>query len=289
MYDIKLSVCITAYNRAKGLDSTLESLSHQTRLPDELIVSDDCSPYSASDIVEKWRNKFPSLIFNRNQTNLNMPGNLNVAINLTNGEYIANLHDADTFDPTMLEKWEMALDNHPTAGFVFSGLRNWPILSKSDNGIILHNVDPITEGRIFFENNFLHKFPSIVWGTVMARRSAYQNLLPFDPEFGFISDVDMWMRMCLNNDVAYVREPLICLDNSPSAFRTFNWDRLAKLEKMQKVNIRRFYEDNPHRIKREMRIHHRISRREYLRRIAGRIWHKDLQSFTKGVKLLSKL
>lgn len=280
---MKLSVCVTAYNRAIGLNSTLESLSCQTRLPDELIVSDDCSPYNAAEIVGKWRKKFPFVVYNRNQTNLNMPANLNKAINLAHGEFIANLHDADTFDPTLLEKWERALDNYPKAGFVFSGIGNWNNEARSDNGIILHDVQPYTEGLKFFENNFLHKFPSIVWGTVMARRSVYETLLPFDPEFGYISDVDMWMRMCLKNDVAYVREPLIILDNSPSTFRSFRWDRLIMLEKMQVANICRFYKDFPDRLEEELKVHRKITRREYLRRIAGRMWHRDLFNVKEGL------
>src|SRR5262249_7624821 len=31
----------------------------------------------------------------------------------------------------------------------------------------------------------------------------------YDPSCGFISDVEMWMRLSSHGDVAYVREPLI--------------------------------------------------------------------------------
>lgn len=286
---MKLSVCITTYNRAKELDITLDSLYHQTRLPDELIISDDCSPDNTQEIVEKWRKVFPALIYNRNKTNLYMPGNLNAALNLAGGEYIANLHDADTFDPTLLEKWERALDQYPSAGFVFSGIGNWPTRSKSENGIILHDVEPFTKGLIFFNKNYLHKFSSIVWGTVMARRSAYKTLLPFDARFGFISDVDMWMRMCLEHDIAYVREPLIILDHSPTPERSFKWDRLETLKEMQEINIKRFYKDLPDPLEKELKIHRIITKHEYLRRIAGRIWHRDWPSIKEGMNLYFKL
>ena len=286
---MKLSVCITTYKRAKELDITLDSLYHQTRLPDELIISDDCSPDNTPEIVEKWRKVFPALIYNRNKTNLYMPGNLNAALNLAGGEYIANLHDADTFDTTMLEKWERALDQYPSAGFVFSGIGKWPTKSKSENGVILHDVEPFTNGRVFFEKNFLHKFSSIVWGTVMARRSAYETLLPFDARFGFISDVDMWMRMCFEHDIAYVREPLILLDHSPTPERSFKWDRLETLKEMQEINIKRFYKDLLDSLEKELKIHRIITKHEYLRRIAGRIWHRDWSSTKEGMNLYFKL
>ena len=100
--NIKLSVCVTTYNRAQGLDRTLASLSAQTRLPDELIISDDCSPDDTAQVAARWKAKFPLLRYNCNPRNLNMPGNLNVAIGMAQGEYIANLHDADVFAPTFL-------------------------------------------------------------------------------------------------------------------------------------------------------------------------------------------
>ncbi len=59
-----------------------------------------------------------------NQSNLYMPGNFQICLRIqeTTGDCVANLHDADVFDPTLLEKWERALNEHPTTGFVFCGV-----------------------------------------------------------------------------------------------------------------------------------------------------------------------
>ena len=50
---------------------------------------------------------------------------------------------------------------------------------------------------------------SSVLGTVMAGRIAYDEKGIFNPRYGFISDVDMWLRLAHARDVAYVPEPLI--------------------------------------------------------------------------------
>lgn len=284
---IKLSVCVTAYNRKSGLDRTLESLSRQTRQPDELIVSDDCSPDDPRDVVEKWAGCFRRFRYNRNRRNLNMPGNLNLAISLARGTYIANLHDADEFDPTLLEQWELALDAYPTAGFVFSGVRSIPGTGTVEQ-LDLHPVPPLMKGADFFERHFLHRFASYVWGTVMARRSAYEELLPFDATYGPYSDVDMWMRMCMHYDVAYVREPLILLDNSPATWRRFNWERIDITQQMQVDNIKRFYAHDPKRLVQEIRRHHTALRLMYVRRILGRIRHVDLEGVLEGVSRLRR-
>jgi len=295
----RLSVCITTYNRAALLDRTLASLSSQTRQPDELIISDDCSPDNTTQVVEKWRTRFPQLLYNKNPRNLNMPGNLNAAMSMATGEYIANLHDADEFAPSLLEDWEKALDANVSAGMVFCGVAGGQPETKYNDGITvqsggitLHNVAPITAGREFYEKYFLHRLSSIVWGTVMARRSAYDKLLPFDSAFGFVSDVDMWMRMCLYYDVAYVRKPLIILDHSPSKERgagKLNWVWLDNGRKMQEVNIKRFYNDQPERMRREIRRHCQLVQWIYLRRMIGRVRHRDWNGVGEGLRLCRKL
>lgn len=297
--NMKLSVCLTTYNRARALDRTLGSLSAQTRLPDELIVSDDCSPDDTLQVVARWKSRFPLLRYNRNACNLYMPGNLNVAIGMAQGDYIANLHDADEFAPSLLEDWEKALDDHPSAGFVFCGVAGWqPEKEYNDGiyvqsgGIILHNVAPITAGREFYESYFLHRVSSIVWGTVMARSLAYNKLLPFDSAFGFVSDVDMWLRMCLYYDVAYVRKPLIILDHSPSKEREagkLNWEWLDNGRKIQEVNIKRFYNDQPERMRREIRRHRQLVQWIYLRRMIGRVRHRDWNAVREGLRLCRNL
>ncbi len=289
---VKLSVCLTTYKRSGLLDRSLATLAAQTRLPDELVVSDDCSPDDTIAVAEKWRPSFPRFLYNRNSKNLGMPGNLNVGIGLTTGTYVANLHDGDRYAPTLLEKWEASLDHHPNAGFVFCGIGGWPLGEESDRGVILHDVAPLTGGREFFERHFLHRLSSIVWGTVMARRSAYDALLPFDPAFGFVSDVDMWMRMCLGYDVAYVREPLILLDHEPTPERApmvFNWSWLETSRRMQLVNIHRFFANDALRRQRELRRHARVVQGVWARRLLGRLRHRDWKGFSRGVDLARNL
>ncbi|MBA7575915.1 hypothetical protein ES708_17751 [subsurface metagenome] len=285
---IKISVCVTTYNRAELLDNTLRSLAKQTHPPDELIVSDDFSQDNTQQIVKKWQKRFKRFIYNRNSSNLYMPGNLNVAVGLSSGKYIANLHDGDEFDPFLLEKWEKMLDYYPTAGFVFNAVAT----RQSDHSpqiLTLHDVDPFTPGREFFKKYMLHKYTSIVWGTVMARSAVYKKLLPFDNKFGFISDVDMWMRICLDHDVAYIKEPLVFLDNTPTQERSFSWDRLETIRKMQLANIKRFYGDNQKKLRKQLFIHTIKTQRLYIKRILGRIRHKDWKEFQKGLILFQKL
>jgi len=283
---VKVSVCITTYNRAKGLEQTLASLAAQTRLPDEVVVSDNCSTDDTKAVALQWVGRLPGFQYFRNSANLGMPRNLNLAIGRTVGSYIANLHDADTFAPTLIERWESALDAHPSAGFVFSGVGGWQERTRQGGGVILHDVDPLTPGRSFYERHLRHRFSSIVWGTVMARRGAYDLLLPFDEQFGYISDVDMWMRMCYHFDVAYVREPLILLDHTPQ-FRSknVNWDMVEWAHRIQLLNLQRFYGRDPARLASEFLAHQAAARRFLARRLVGRLRHLDWSGARRSIEM----
>jgi hypothetical protein len=185
-----------------------------------------------------------------------MPGNLNAAIAAAKGDFIANLHDADEFDPRLLEFWERALLQHPSAGIVFCGL-DAKRYSEGAGRVWIHELAPVTPGRAFFEARYVGASGSPIWGTVMARRSVYRRHFPFDCRFGPWADVDMWMRICATHDIAYVPLPLISLDQSSSSFRTFRWDTVLLIHAMYFLNIRRMADsdDQCRRWLRRQRLH----------------------------------
>ena len=279
---MKISVCITTFNRADELDNTLKSISLQTRMPDEIIVSDDASKDHTAEVVKKWSARLPGrIIYQRNSSNLGMPGNLNAAVRRARGDYIANLHDADVYDPLLLELWCDALERHPSAGLVFSGVG-----SRLDpSACELHAVAPLTAGNKFYEENYLHKWQSIIWGSVMVRREVYDRLLPFDSRYGFISDVDMWMRVCLRYDIAYVRRPLILLDHTPTATRGWVWRHKDATRSIQFDHIQRLYGSDPKALRRHLIIHRRLSIGIFTRGIAGGILRRDWGRVREGYSL----
>lgn len=234
----KLSVCITHFGRGHLLGRTLESLACQTRLPDEVLVWDDHSPEDPHSIVSRFQSRFPRLIYHRNPVNLGMPGNLNAVIAAAGGDLIANLHDADEFDPRLLELWERALLEHPSAGLVFCRLdmKRFP---GGDWRMAEGDFLPLTPGRVFFESVYVGASGSPIWGTVMARREVYARHLPFDARFGPWADVDMWMRICATHDIAHVPLRLIAVDHSPTAFRAFSFETVRLIHSIYFVNIRR--------------------------------------------------
>ncbi|MFA7342822.1 MAG: glycosyltransferase family A protein [Terrimicrobiaceae bacterium] len=234
----RISVCMTHFNRPEKLGVTLESLARQTRVPDEVFLWDDCSPNDPTAVAMKWKDAFPHFVYHRNERNLNMPGNLNAVISQATGDYIANLHDADEFDPRLIELWAEALARNPSAGMVYCGLESPRPGNAPPQFWLNTEIPPLSDGVVFFENHFLGKWSSPIWGTVMVRKSVYENLLPFREEFRNWADVDMWMRISLSHDMAYVDLPLIRTDEGDTPLRGFDWGKVFIQHRMMESAIR---------------------------------------------------
>jgi glycosyltransferase involved in cell wall biosynthesis len=219
---IPVSICLTTYNRARVLPATVDSLLAQEFGDFELIINDDCSTDDTAEICRAYEARDSRVRYFRNASNLKMPGNLNAAISHATGEYVANVHDGDLYRPDLIAKWKAALDAQPRAAFVFNQYVSFDKHGQAriDRAPLEQRMDPHEIARQFFS-----VFTSCVWGTVMARRAAYLATGPFNPDYGFISDVDMWLRLSRDHEVAYVAEPLITITprepDHPYAF--VNW------------------------------------------------------------------
>ncbi|HYT19414.1 MAG TPA: glycosyltransferase family 2 protein [Candidatus Polarisedimenticolia bacterium] len=213
---LPVSICLTTYNRGHCLPATIDSIVGQSFGDFELIISDDCSSDHTEEVCDDYVARDRRILYFRNPRNLGMPGNLNKAISLARGEYIANLHDGDVFDPNLILKWKAALDEVSEAPFVFNAYLWLPWSGKPQICMAPFDQPEFqpdglrVPGRTIAYHYF-RTVSSCVWGTVMARRSAYEMAGPFDATFAFISDTDMWLRLSRHKTIAYIAEPLMTL------------------------------------------------------------------------------
>lgn len=276
---MRLSVVITTYCRPEGLDATLQSVALQTRTPDEIIVSDNASPDSTPQVVLRWQDKLPQLRYLRNETNIGMPGNLNNAVYAATGDVICNLHDADTYAPNLLQRIEETMNAHAGVGLVF-----WDseCIHAVDRGIA-----PLTDGREFFQKHYQGQTSSKIWGTVAVRKEVYDKLLPFDERFRAWADVDMWMRICLDSEIAYLHEPLAKL-HVGGEFRPWNWEKTILQQKMHFLNVVRHHENDPEQCHKVLKQQLAAQRGRYVRHMIGRLRRRELSMVWSGMKLFKR-
>jgi FkbM family methyltransferase len=116
-----LSVCISTYNRADWLAT---SLKNWDRLyPDpldnvELVVCDNTSPDHTPEVVQPYLNR-SDFSYYRNTHNVGMLGNLRQTAHYASGQYIWILGDDDLLMPGAIERVVETLQKHPETTLVY--------------------------------------------------------------------------------------------------------------------------------------------------------------------------
>lgn len=127
MLKLKICIVIPAYNEAKFIGSTLESLASQTLVPERIIVVDDGSTDQTPKIVTEFSGQynFISLIKNKSVDGVHAPGSkviraFNHGLKSLSEDYdIICKFDADLiFPPDYLERISMLFKSNPKAGMV---------------------------------------------------------------------------------------------------------------------------------------------------------------------------
>jgi glycosyltransferase involved in cell wall biosynthesis len=113
----RISVIIGAYNAARTIRATLDSVLAQTVPPDEILVMDDGSGDDTAAILNSYRPRVTVL----QQMNSGCAASRNALLAHATGDMIAFLDSDDIWHPRYLEFQAVAFVRNPTAGLLFSG------------------------------------------------------------------------------------------------------------------------------------------------------------------------
>jgi glycosyltransferase involved in cell wall biosynthesis len=117
----KISVALCTYNGAKFLPAQLASLASQTRLPDELVITDDLSTDDTRRIIENFAAVAPFAVrFFQNEKNLGSTKNFERAISFCDGDFIFLCDQDDVWLPEKIADLSAVLESGEEIGFVFS-------------------------------------------------------------------------------------------------------------------------------------------------------------------------
>ncbi len=210
----KISIALCTYNGAKFLPEQLESYLHQTRLPDELIVCDDCSTDNTPQIIQEFTLKAPFPVhLHINEKNLRSTKNFERAISLCTGDLIFLSDQDDYWMPEKLEKIAAEFEKNEKIGMVFSDAELVDENLKSLNRRLWNHTftkdrrADVSNGKIF--DVLLSE--NVVTGAAMAFRSEYRKVfMPIPDDIPNLIH-DGWISLLIANEskVAFISEPLI--------------------------------------------------------------------------------
>ena len=112
----RVTVLMAAYNGAKLIGESLDSLLAQGFADFEVVVVDDASTDATADVVGAYAD--PRIRLLRNPENLGVVGTRNRAYAAARGEYIAILDQDDLSRPGRLAAQVAHLDSHPASALV---------------------------------------------------------------------------------------------------------------------------------------------------------------------------
>lgn len=113
---MKISIAMATYNGAQYIQEQLQSFMDQTRQPDELIITDDCSTDQTEAIIREFAKTAPFAVeFHRNEKNLGYCGNFNAALMKTAGDLVFLSDQDDAWFPEKIEHMIGVAERNPNA------------------------------------------------------------------------------------------------------------------------------------------------------------------------------
>ena len=114
---MSISVVIPTYNQARYIGHSIHSAIAQTKMPAEIVVSDDASTDDTAEILEQLAATTGLISVHRHPHNLGIAKNVDWALRSAIGDYILRLDSDDVISPTALEQLSSALDADPEAAY----------------------------------------------------------------------------------------------------------------------------------------------------------------------------
>jgi glycosyltransferase involved in cell wall biosynthesis len=200
----RVTVIIPAWRAARTIRRAVDSLLAQTRPPDEILVIDDGSPDDIAVSLKCFGERVTLL----RQLNGGAASARNHGLERASGELLAFLDADDYWEPHKLERQLDVLERHPEVGL--TAARNY------DEHPGMPRIPPSQPAAAFFDRvvratdsdvDVLDVARKAWTSTVVVRRAALGGRR-FDLGLKTAEDVDLWIRVVLEQPVYLLSEPL---------------------------------------------------------------------------------
>ena len=115
-----VSIGLPVYNGARWLDEAIQSILSQTFRDLELIICDNASTDNTQAICERWARLDTRVRYYRNETNIGLMPNHNLAFSYARGEFFQWFAYDDQHHPESIEKRAALLQQRPDIVLVYT-------------------------------------------------------------------------------------------------------------------------------------------------------------------------
>ncbi|MEB5517683.1 glycosyltransferase family 2 protein [Vibrio cholerae] len=270
-----ISIAVITYNSEKTVLETLNSIATQTYGTDfiELIISDDGSADNTTGVIDEWLRKygdnFNKVVFIKNENNLGVSKNINMAWRASTSEWIKTVAGDDILLPSCIADNVafLAKDSDVSnIGAVFSLLQ----IFSADSSLKKRYIG-VAPSRVYL--NFFKLTPNEQYsylkehGIPMApssfiQRSALISVNYADERFRLIEDYPLWLKMSQHGF------SLRFLDKNTVMYRK---SESISSSQSKIINENFLYEVS---LIDELIIFPKLSKRDFFFKIRKRLWSK---------------
>lgn len=215
---VRISVIMAVYNGERYLEQALLSVLNQNITDLEFIVVDDGSTDRTRDILATISKKDRRLRV-IHQERLGQTASLNHAASLATGEYLARQDADDISLAGRMEQQISYLESHPRVGALGCATQ---IIDAQ--GRIL-GCFPTQHGPRAVKRALRTVRATLVHGSVMMRRVAFESLGGYREAFRVAQDFDLWLRMTMTKwDLDNLPQVLFHWRLSPGGVHITQWE-----------------------------------------------------------------
>jgi len=181
-----VSVLVPTYNRAPLIGDALQSILQQTFTDFEVVVVDDGSTDTTSDVLDTFTDPRVRTL---RLTHRGISGTMNAGLRSARGRYIARLDSDDLWQPHLLATLVPVLESRPEIAVVYGQA------DAIENGCVIPHLQGLP---LRFPDDSLR---SLVYDdctcniALLARRECFDRAGPYDESLIANEDWDMWLRV----------------------------------------------------------------------------------------------
>ena len=188
-----VTVVTPAYNVAKYVGETVDSVLRQTFRDFEYLVVDDGSVDNSVDVVKAHVGDDPRFRLVAGE-HRGQSAARNAGIREAKGEYIAFLDGDDRWHPRFLERQLRLIQSlPPDVGVVFCRSR----LVLENGTLVFFQWQRV--GRYDFDDFLVNNNPARNGSSLLIRKSCFADVGGFDEDLHHLEDLDMWLRIAENS------------------------------------------------------------------------------------------
>ena len=213
-----ISVCIPCYNGGAFIADTVHSVLTQSLADFELVVVDDASSDDTMAVLEQVQDSRIRLI--RNEQNVGMGNNWNLAVSHSRGKYVKLLCGDDVLYPYCLERQALALESPENTRAVLAICDREVI--NSQGKVVLRRKVPIGRGLVSGAKLIRTsiRYGSNIIGepvTGLFRRAVLDQGVRFRPDNPYCIDLAFWTDVLRHGQACVQPERLAAFRISTSA------------------------------------------------------------------------